>query len=63
MARLTNGSTKNIDSVKVGDSAIAADRLAGVTGLPQDVTGRIAAEHDERLDHGPPQRRTPCHGT
>ncbi|MFF3516679.1 hypothetical protein [Streptomyces sp. NPDC002573] len=54
---------KNIDSVKVGDSAIAADRSTRVTVPPQDVTGRIATEHDERFDHSPPQRRTPCHGT
>ncbi|MFI1163382.1 polymorphic toxin-type HINT domain-containing protein [Streptomyces sp. NPDC020801] len=46
---MADGATKNIESVKIGDSVIATDPLTGVTGA-RAVTRRIVTEHDKRFD-------------
>ncbi|MFI1166891.1 polymorphic toxin-type HINT domain-containing protein [Streptomyces sp. NPDC020801] len=46
---MADGSTKNIESVKVGDSVTATDPLTGVTG-PRAVTDTIVTEHDKQFD-------------
>ncbi|GAA3022733.1 hypothetical protein GCM10010448_00540 [Streptomyces glomeratus] len=46
---MADGSRKNIESVKVGDSVTATDPLTGVTG-PRTVTDTIVTEHDKQFD-------------
>ncbi|MYS47776.1 hypothetical protein GTY23_42735, partial [Streptomyces sp. SID5998] len=46
---MADGSTRKIESVRVGDSVLATDPLTGLTG-PRRVTDRIVTEHDKRFD-------------
>ncbi|GGX60292.1 hypothetical protein GCM10010510_00670 [Streptomyces anandii JCM 4720] len=47
---MADGSTKKIESVRVGDLVLATNPLTGLTGT-RTVTNRIVTQHDKRFDN------------